>query len=90
VKEYAQVFWDRYTEISNYEKHIKAIEKGEGNRQRLEEMKKHLDKKMARYYSSPSFLLSSLFSKHCVKQIQGTNDTIEDSVHGWGKGKDLY
>eukprot|EP00026_Physarum_polycephalum_P000788 Phypoly_transcript_00789.p1 GENE.Phypoly_transcript_00789~~Phypoly_transcript_00789.p1 ORF type:complete len:1293 (+),score=424.61 Phypoly_transcript_00789:569-3880(+) len=49
VKDYAQVFWDRYNEIANYEKYIKSIEKGEGSRQRLEEMKKHLDKKIARY-----------------------------------------
>lgn len=49
VKEYAKVFWARHTEIANYEKYIKSIEKAEGGRQRLEEMKKHLDKKMARY-----------------------------------------
>jgi len=49
VKEYAQVFWDRYNEIANFEKYIKSIEKGEGSRLRLEEMKKHLEKKIARY-----------------------------------------
>jgi len=49
VKEYSQTFWERYEEIANFEKYIKVIEKGEGAIQRLEEMKKHLEKKVARY-----------------------------------------
>jgi len=49
IKEYSNVFWNRYDEIQNYEKYIKQIEGGENRMQRLEDMKDHLDSKVKRY-----------------------------------------
>jgi len=49
IKEYSQVFWNRYQEIQNYEKYVKQIEGGENRMQRLEDMKNHLDVKVQRY-----------------------------------------
>lgn len=49
VKAYAKVFWQRYTEISDYPKYIKTIEDGEERTRRVEHQKKLLRKKMQQY-----------------------------------------
>ncbi|KAF1825395.1 chromatin remodelling complex ATPase chain ISW1 [Dissoconium aciculare CBS 342.82] len=49
VKEYAKVFWKRYKEIANHEKHIAAIKDGEQKAARVIEQRDLLKKKMAMY-----------------------------------------
>ncbi|OAA79700.1 chromatin remodelling complex ATPase chain ISW1 [Akanthomyces lecanii RCEF 1005] len=49
IKEYAKVFWQRYTEIADYSKHIKVIEDGEERTRRIEQQRKLLRKKMQQY-----------------------------------------
>jgi SWI/SNF-related matrix-associated actin-dependent regulator of chromatin subfamily A member 5 len=49
VKEYAKVFWKRYKEIGNHEKHIAAIKDGETKAARIIEQRDLLKKKMAMY-----------------------------------------
>lgn len=49
IKAYAQVFWQRYTEIGDYLKYIKIIEDGEDRTRRIERQRKLLRKKMSQY-----------------------------------------
>ncbi|KAK5133769.1 hypothetical protein LTR08_007419 [Meristemomyces frigidus] len=49
VKEYASVFWKRYKEIANWEKHFIAIKEGEQRTQRVIEQRELLRKKMKMY-----------------------------------------
>lgn len=34
VEEYSEVFWQRYKEVSDFVKHVKMIERGEGHLQK--------------------------------------------------------
>jgi SWI/SNF-related matrix-associated actin-dependent regulator of chromatin subfamily A member 5 len=49
IKAYAKVFWQRYTEIPDYNKFIKTIEDGEERTRKLEHQRKLLRKKMQQY-----------------------------------------
>jgi len=49
IKEYAKVFWKRYKEIQNWEKHISAIKEGEDRKQRVLEQRDMLHKKIKMY-----------------------------------------
>ncbi|KAH7011914.1 SWI/SNF family of DNA-dependent ATPase [Ilyonectria destructans] len=49
IKAYAKVFWQRFTEISDYSKYIKTIEDGEERTRRIEHQRKLLRKKMQQY-----------------------------------------
>ncbi|KAK3935900.1 ISWI chromatin-remodeling complex ATPase ISW2 [Diplogelasinospora grovesii] len=49
VKAYAKVFWQRYTEITDYNKYIKVIEDGEERMRKIEHQRKMLRKKMSQY-----------------------------------------
>ncbi|CAI6086349.1 unnamed protein product [Clonostachys chloroleuca] len=49
VKAFAKVFWQRYKEISDYQKYIKIIEDGEERTRRIEHQQKLLRKKMQQY-----------------------------------------
>ncbi|KAK5987444.1 ISWI chromatin-remodeling complex ATPase ISW2 [Cladobotryum mycophilum] len=49
IKAYAKVFWQRYTEIADYNKYLKIIEDGEGRTRRIEHQGKLLRKKMQQY-----------------------------------------
>ena len=49
IKEYAKVFWKRYTEIADYPKHLKTIEQGEDKLRKMNHQKKMLRKKMEMY-----------------------------------------
>jgi SWI/SNF-related matrix-associated actin-dependent regulator of chromatin subfamily A member 5 len=49
VKEYSKVFWKRYKEIPNWEKHMAAIKEGEQRAARLIEQRDMLRKKLAMY-----------------------------------------
>lgn len=49
IKVYAKVFWKRYKEISNWEKHISAIKEGEQKAQRVVEQADMLRKKLKMY-----------------------------------------
>lgn len=49
VMEYAQVFWDRCNELTDCDRILAQIEKGEQRIQRRQDIKKALDAKMARY-----------------------------------------
>jgi len=49
VEEYAKAFWKRYTEITDYDKHIKAIEAGEEKLRKTNLQRQMLRKKMEMY-----------------------------------------
>ncbi|KAL3424286.1 chromatin remodelling complex ATPase chain Isw1 [Phlyctema vagabunda] len=49
IKEYAKVFWERYTEIADYSKYISHIEVGEEKARKIEHQRKMLRKKMSQY-----------------------------------------
>ncbi|KAF4121057.1 SWI/SNF-related matrix-associated actin-dependent regulator of chromatin subfamily A member 5 [Geosmithia morbida] len=49
VKAYAKVFWQRYTEIADFQRYIKVIEDGEERARRIEHQRKLLRKKMQQY-----------------------------------------
>ncbi|TKA51808.1 hypothetical protein B0A49_13008, partial [Cryomyces minteri] len=49
IREYASVFWKRYQEIANWQKHISAIEEGEDRAAKIVHQRKMLAKKMAMY-----------------------------------------
>ncbi|KAL3952947.1 hypothetical protein ACCO45_012890 [Purpureocillium lilacinum] len=49
IKAYAKVFWQRYTEIADYNKYLKVIEDGEERTRRIENQRKLLRKKMQQY-----------------------------------------
>lgn len=49
IKEYAKVFWKRYKEIGNWEKHINAIKEGEARTARVLEQRDLLRKKLKMY-----------------------------------------
>ncbi|KAL1852711.1 chromatin remodeling complex Adenosinetriphosphatase [Paecilomyces lecythidis] len=49
VKEYAKVFWKRYTEIQDYTKYLRVIEQGEEKMRKMNHQRKMLRKKMEMY-----------------------------------------
>ena len=49
IKEYAQVFWQKYTEIQDYPKYIGTIEAGEEKARKLNHQRKMLKRKMEMY-----------------------------------------
>ena len=49
IAEYAKVFWKRYTEIADHEKHIRSIEAGEDKLRKTNHQRKMLRKKMELY-----------------------------------------
>ncbi|KAI9746550.1 MAG: hypothetical protein M1818_000263 [Claussenomyces sp. TS43310] len=49
VKDYAKVFWQRYTEIADYSKYLSIIDAGEEKTKKIEHQKKMLQRKMAQY-----------------------------------------
>ena len=49
IREYAKIFWKRYREISNWEKHVSSIKEGEHRAQRVIEQRDLLRKKMRMY-----------------------------------------
>lgn len=49
IKVYAKVFWQRYTELADHQKHLKTIEDGEERIRKVEHQRKLLKKKMAQY-----------------------------------------
>ncbi|KAH8434955.1 putative SNF2 family helicase/ATPase [Aspergillus melleus] len=49
IEEYAQVFWDRYTEIQDYPKYLRVIEQGEEKLRKMNHQRKMLRKKMEMY-----------------------------------------
>jgi ssDNA-binding Zn-finger/Zn-ribbon topoisomerase 1 len=49
VMQYSQVFWERYSELTDCDRILAQIEKGEQRIQRRQDIKKHLDHKMQRY-----------------------------------------
>ena len=49
IKEYAQVFWQKYTEIADWQKYIGTIEAGEEKARKLNHQRKMLKRKMEMY-----------------------------------------
>ena len=49
IKEYAKVFWHKYSEIQDYQKHINTIEMGEEKIRKINQQRKLLKKKMEMY-----------------------------------------
>ncbi|PYH90190.1 putative SNF2 family helicase/ATPase [Aspergillus ellipticus CBS 707.79] len=49
IEEYAQVFWERYTEIQDYPKYLRVIDQGEDKLRKMNHQRKMLRKKMEMY-----------------------------------------
>jgi SWI/SNF-related matrix-associated actin-dependent regulator of chromatin subfamily A member 5 len=49
IKQYAKVFWQRYSEIAEYTKALKTIEDGEEKLRKIDHQRKMLRKKMCQY-----------------------------------------
>lgn len=49
VKKYSKTFWSRYKEISDYERHITKIEKGESELEKQAEIQEQLTAKIGRH-----------------------------------------
>lgn len=49
VEEYAKIFWDRLEELSDHERILAQIEKGEQRIHRRQGIKRALDAKIAKY-----------------------------------------
>jgi hypothetical protein len=49
VRDYASVFWERYTELNDYEKYMKNIERGEQKIQRYNDIMDALAMKLEAY-----------------------------------------
>lgn len=49
VKAYAKVFWQRYSEIADYNKYLQVVETGEERMRKTEHQRKMLRKKMQQY-----------------------------------------
>ncbi|KAL3477148.1 SNF2 family N-terminal domain-containing protein [Aspergillus californicus] len=49
VEEYAEVFWQRYTEIQDYPKYLRVIDQGEDKLRKMGHQRKMLRKKMEMY-----------------------------------------
>ncbi|KAJ5814787.1 ISWI chromatin-remodeling complex ATPase ISW2 [Penicillium riverlandense] len=49
VREYAEVFWRRYTEIQDYSKYLRVIDQGEEKLRKMNHQRKMLRKKMDMY-----------------------------------------
>ncbi|RMJ23435.1 complex ATPase [Aspergillus sp. HF37] len=49
VKEYAQIFWQRFTDIADHAKYIRVIEQGEEKLRKMNHQRKMLRKKMEMY-----------------------------------------
>lgn len=49
VRQYSQVFWQRYKELSDYPKYLATIEAGEEKSRKIDHQRKMLRKKMAMY-----------------------------------------
>lgn len=63
VKRYAKVFWERREELTDHDRIMSIIEKGEQKIQRKKDIRRALDAKMARY-KSPF---------HQLRIVYGTN-----------------
>jgi SNF2 family DNA or RNA helicase len=72
VQAYAKVFWKRYRELTDWEKIIGRIEKGESDLRRKEEIQESLSKKVRRY-RYPFNQLKLLYSTN-----RGKNYTEEE------------
>ena len=49
IREYAGVFWDRYTELTDYPKYIATVEAGEDKARKIENQRRMLRRKMEMY-----------------------------------------
>ncbi|OGE55724.1 hypothetical protein PENARI_c004G03696 [Penicillium arizonense] len=49
IKEYAEVFWRRYTEINDYTKYLRVIDQGEEKLRKMNHQRKMLRKKLEMY-----------------------------------------
>ena len=49
IKEYAEVFWKKYKEIDNWQKHLATIQEGEDRTERIKKQKQMLRKKIQMY-----------------------------------------
>uniref|UniRef100_A0A0N5AGX8 SWI/SNF related, matrix associated, actin dependent regulator of chromatin, subfamily a, member 5 n=1 Tax=Syphacia muris TaxID=451379 RepID=A0A0N5AGX8_9BILA len=49
VEEYAKLFWERFEDLTDHERILATIEKGEARIQRRQSIKKALDEKIAKY-----------------------------------------
>ncbi|KAF3500672.1 hypothetical protein F2Q69_00044551 [Brassica cretica] len=86
VERYAQVFKERYKELSDYDRIIKNIEKGEGRISRKDEIMKAIGKKLDRY-RNPWLELKIQYGQNKGKLYNGECDRfMVCMVHKLGYG----
>ncbi|KAI9247151.1 SNF2 family N-terminal domain-containing protein [Phascolomyces articulosus] len=49
IKKYSKVFWSRYKEIADYERHITKIERGESELEKMADIQEQLTEKVSRH-----------------------------------------
>lgn len=74
VRKYARVFWERYNEISGYEKHIATIENGERKNEKLKMQERLLKEKI----ESCQFPLYELNIQYPPNNTRRTYNYMED------------
>ncbi|CAO3680362.1 unnamed protein product [Umbelopsis ramanniana] len=73
VKKYSKTFWSRYKEISDYERHITKIEKGESEIEKQAEIQEQLTAKIGRHR-----LPLQQMKIHYTQPTKGKNYTEEE------------
>lgn len=91
IKEYSEVFWQRYTEINDYDKYIRNIERGEAKIQRHNDIMDAVGKKLDRY-KNPWKDLRIIYGQNKGKGFTEEEDRfLICMIHklGWGLWDEL-
>uniref|UniRef100_A0A915DVR7 Uncharacterized protein n=1 Tax=Ditylenchus dipsaci TaxID=166011 RepID=A0A915DVR7_9BILA len=73
VEEYAKVFWDRLEDLTDHERYLSQIEKGEMRIQRKQTVKLALDAKIAKY-KAPNYQLRLMYGGNRCKNFTEEED----------------
>lgn len=74
VDEYANVFWERFTEINGYEKHINTIENGEKKFEKMKYQESILRKKIEQY----DYPIYEMMIQYPPNNARRTYNSLED------------
>lgn len=74
VEEYSKVFWERYSEISGYEKYLATIENGEKKNEKLRHQEALLRKKVGQY----EYALQEMTLQYPPNNARRTYNSLED------------
>lgn len=73
MKEYAAVFWDRLEDLTDHERYLSQIEKGEQRIQKRQMVKLALDAKVAKY-KAPQHQLRLMYGGNRCKNFTEEED----------------